>query len=568
MCNSVPRHELHCIISERISILQRQCVAHSQHPCGRQTETPPYIIARALRSAVTNNSDPGGLPTASFAHLLGRAAERFGDRIALIERGERTTFTELARRATGIANSLREAGVAPGDICAVLARRPRDSTAAFFAVVGAGATAINLNELYRPRQIEFVLNDSRSRALLASRDFLDTLPRAIKTDARIIIIEDTRSSDYGFAPIERDPKSAAQITYTSGSTGQPKGVLMNHENLWAGVRVVSDYLGLREDDRIGSLLPFSFVYGFNQLTTALHVGATLVVERSTLTQEIAGTLRREKVSVLAAVPSLWQQLLGVAAFRDRPLESLRVMTNAGGRLPPSTVCELRKAQPQAKLFLMYGLTEVFRSTFLPPEEVDSHPDSIGRAVPHSIVYVVNENGEQTKPGEVGELVHGGPSVGIGYVNDAAATASVFRPNPFFRPGDPERVVYSGDLVRRDEEGRLYYVGRRDRMIKTMGFRVSPDEICDVIHASQLVADAAVLTEADPQRGEGIVACIVLRKDVILDQVRRFCGIELPRYMQPSRWVVLPEIPRNPSGKHDLAQLRTLVPASDSIAANA
>jgi len=282
------------------------------------------------------------------------------------------------------------------------------------------------------------------------------------------------------------------------------------------------------------------------------------VERSTFPQDIVATLHRERVSVLAAVPPLWQQLLGIAAFRDRPLDELRIVTNAGGRLPPATVRDLRHAQPQARLFLMYGLTEVFRSTYLPPEEVDEHPDSMGRAIPESEVYVVNETGELAKPGEVGELLHGGPSVAIGYVGDPDATAKVFRSNPFFRPGAPPRVVYSGDLVRRDEEGRLYYVGRRDRMIKTLGFRVSPDEICDVIQSSGLVVENAVVTEPDPQRGERIVACVVLRPEATVEQVRRFCGVELPRYMQPVRYICLTAIPRNASGKHDLIQLKTMI----------
>jgi acyl-CoA synthetase (AMP-forming)/AMP-acid ligase II len=320
--------------------------------------------------------------------------------------------------------------------------------------------------------------------------------------------------------------------------------------------VVAGYLGLQSEDRIASVLPFSFVYGFNQLTTSLYVGATLVVERSTLVQEIVSTLRREKVTVLAAVPPLWQQLLGVAAFRDQRVDSLRIMTNAGGRLPPESVRELRRSQPHAQLFLMYGLTEVFRSTFLRPDEVDAHPDSMGRAVPESTVYVVTENGELARPGEVGELVHGGPSVALGYLGDREATERVFRQNPFAGPTAPSRVVYSGDLVRRDEEGRLFYIGRRDRMIKTMGFRVSPDEIADVLQASGLVTEAAVVTEPDQQRGERIVACVVLRDNATLDQLRRFCGVELPRYMQPVRYVLMAAIPRNLSGKHDIVQLKS------------
>jgi len=505
-----------------------------------------------------DDSDSRALSRSTFANLLRRAGDAFGNRIALVHGKEKTSFADLNRRAGQIAKTLSDAGIGPGDVCAVMAKRPRDAAAGFFAAVGTGATGINVNELYRSRQIEFVLTHSRARALVVSREVLDNLPRPVVTSTEIIVLEDIGDSDCEFSPLACDPAAPAQITYTSGSTGQPKGVLMSHENLWAGVRVVASYLGLCEDDRIAGLLPFSFVYGFNQLTTALFVGATLVVERSTVPQDIVATLRRERVTVLAAVPPLWQQLLGIAAFRDEPLEHLRIVTNAGGPLPPSSVRDLRRAHPQAKLFLMYGLTEVFRSTFLPPEEVDGHPDSMGRAVPESAVYVLNDEGQLAKPGEVGELLHGGPSVAIGYVGDPEATANVFRPNPFFRPGEPTRVAFSGDLVRRDEEGRLYYVGRRDRMIKTLGFRVSPDEVCDVIRASELVTEAAVVTEPDPQRGERIVACIVLRSEANLDQVRRFCGIELPRYMQPARYVCLTAIPRNPSGKHDLVRLKAIV----------
>jgi amino acid adenylation domain-containing protein len=493
----------------------------------------------------------------NFASLLHRAADLYGDRPAIVYRGETTTFGGLAQRTSAIAKALVAGGLRSGDTAAVMARSPQDAAAAFFATLGIGAVGINLNELYRPRQIEFVLSHSRARVLILGRDILKSMPRAIFTDARILVLEDVEPADAEFEPVESPADAPAQITYTSGSTGQPKGVLVSHANLWAGVRVVAGYLGLHSEDRIASVLPFSFVYGFNQLTTSLYVGATLVVERSTLAQEIVSTLRRERVTVLAAVPPLWQQLLGVAAFRDQRVDSLRIMTNAGGRLPPESVRELRRSQPQAQLFLMYGLTEVFRSTFLRPDEVDAHPDSMGRAVPESTVYVVTDNGELARPGEVGELVHGGPSVALGYLGDDEATQRVFRPNPFGEPAGPTRVVYSGDLVRRDEEGRLFYVGRRDRMIKTMGFRVSPDEIGDVLQASGLVTEAAVVTEPDPQRGERIVACVVLRESEpeTVDKLRRFCGVELPRYMQPVRYVVMAAIPRNPSGKHDIVQLK-------------
>jgi acyl-CoA synthetase (AMP-forming)/AMP-acid ligase II len=336
---------------------------------------------------------------------------------------------------------------------------------------------------------------------------------------------------------------------------------MGHANLWAGVRIVAGYLGIRGDDRIASVLPFSFVYGFSQLTLALHTGASLVVERSALPQEIVATLRRERVTVLAGVTPLWLQLLGVGAFRDQPLDDLRIVTNAGGRLPPATVRQLRQAQPQAHLFLMYGLTEVFRSTFLPPEEVDAFPDSMGRATPEATVYVVGDDRRTLcGPGEVGELVHGGPTVGLGYLHDPEATARVFVDNPFLSPDEagPLRVVYSGDMVRRDETGRLFYVGRRDRMFKTLGFRVSPDEIADVLYASGQVREAIVITEPDAQRGERIVACVVLNDGGTVETLRRFCGIEMPRYMQPARYDVRTELPRNASGKHDVLAMKQAI----------
>lgn len=542
-------------------------VWHSRNTGDGRTPTDSTHDLGSLEPPVSDHLDTRSRPPSSFADLLSSASRQFAERCAITHLGHTISFAALGRRAAAVAASLTRAGVRPGDTCAVLAHDPVSAAAGFFGVLAAGGVGINLNELYRSRQIEFVLHHASARVLLVGRDALRTLPRPLDTTARIIVLDEIESGDGELSPLERAADDPAQITYTSGSTGQPKGVVMSHANLWAGVRVVSRYLGLQTHDRIASLLPFSFVYGFNQLTTALFTGATLVVERSTLPREVASTLRREQVTVLASVPPLWQQLLSVSDFRDHPLEHLRIMTNAGGRLPPASVRELRRAQPQARLFLMYGLTEVFRSTYLPPEEVDAHPDSMGRAVPESTVYVVREDDTLTAPGEVGELVHGGPSVALGYLGDPEGSARVFRPNPFLRDGgnQPARVVYSGDLVRRDEEGRLYYVSRRDRMIKTLGFRVSPDEICDVIQASGLVTEAAVLSEPDEIRGERIVACVVMRDGSPLPALRRFLGVELPRYMQPVRYVMLRSLPRNPSGKHDLHQLRAQLTSSTGAA---
>ena len=331
----------------------------------------------------------------------------------------------------------------------------------------------------------------------------------------------------------------AQIIYTSGSTGLPKGVTLSHANLWAGMQAVCSYLEISRDDRIASLLPFSFDYGLNQLLCAVASGATLVIERSPVPQRIVKTLREQEVTLLATVPPSWLQLLTVSSFACEPMASLRCMTNTGGLLPAEAVRQLRRSQPHAQLFLMYGLTEAFRSAYLDPAKVDDKPSSFGSAIPGAELLVLRENGTECEPGEIGELVHRGPTVALGYWDDPALTERVFRPNPLVSRGTPsaERVVFSGDHVRRDADGDLFFVGRRDNMIKTLGYRVSPDEIVDVLYASGEVVEAVVAPEPDDAKGNRIVAFVVLRNDGRLDRLQSFCAAELPRYMQPERFEV-------------------------------
>ena len=260
---------------------------------------------------------------------------------------------------------------------------------------------------------------------------------------------------------------------------------------------VTSYLGITENDRIASLLPFSFDYGFNQLLCSVGTGATLVVETSPIPQRIVETIRSRRITVLPAVPPLWLQLLSVEAFRSERLEALRMMTNTGGRLPAEAVRKLRRAQPHADLVLMYGLTEAFRSSYLSPEKVDRKPNSIGRAIPGAELLVLREDLTPCRPGEVGQLVHRGPTVTLGYWDDPEATDKVFRPNPLRPAGAPdsERVAFSGDLVYRDEEGDLFFVSRPDGMIKTLGYRVSPDEVVEVLYASGEIVEAVVSRRA-------------------------------------------------------------------------
>ena len=483
--------------------------------------------------------------------LLGTGA-RHPDRVAVIEHGRSVDYRSLAGRSLAFAQALQRSGVEPGDRVGILLHRGAAAAAAFFGALAAGGAAVMVNEALRPRQIEYIVDHAGAKTLLSSVDIVGRLPRELSVDASMIdVAEVPPEGDLELVP--RVGNDLAHIIYTSGSTGLPKGVAISHANLWAGMQAVVSYLGLRGDDRVASLLPFSFDYGLNQLLCCAGTGAALVVERSPVPQRIIHALRTQSVTVLPAVPPLWLQLLGVEAFRAEPLEALRLMTNTGGRLPTEAVRKLRNCQPQADLVLMYGLTEAFRSTYLPPQHVDRKPGSIGRAIPGAEILVLADDLTPCKPGETGTLAHRGPTVALGYWNDPEATARAFQPNPLRPPGTPdvERVVFSGDLVYRDDDGDLFFVGREDGLIKTLGHRVSPDEVVDVLYASGEIVEAIVASEPDELRGARIVAYVVLAEHGTVERVIAFANRELPRYMQPSRIEVRSALGRTSSGKHNV-----------------
>jgi amino acid adenylation domain-containing protein len=505
---------------------------------------------RRQDSRVEGSPHPGNLAVA-----LLDSARRDPDRIAVVSPEGSWEYEALAGRALGIAKLLLDAGVEPGDRVAIFLPRGGDASAAFFGTLAAGAVAVFVNESLKRRQVEHIVGHSGARAMLSAAEMLRRVGGLPIANSMLLDVTAT-DTDLSVDPVPRIGSDVAQIIYTSGSTGLPKGVTLSHANLWAGMRSVVEYLRISSDDRIASLLPFSFDYGLNQLLCAVGAGATLIVERSPIPERIIRTLREDRATVLPAVPPLWLQLLNVGSFREEPVSSLRIMTNTGGPLPTDAVRMLRRAHPQADLFLMYGLTEAFRSAFLDPREVDRKPDSIGRAIPGAELLVLRQDHTSCKPGEAGELVHRGPTVAMGYWNDPELTASVFRPHPSRPVGTPdtERVVFSGDIVYRDDEGDLHFVGRRDMLIKTLGYRVSPDEVIDVLYASGEVAEAVVTSEPDERRGSRIVAFVVLTDDGRVDRLTTFCATEMPRYMQPARIEVRASLQRTHSGKYDVAAI--------------
>lgn len=439
----------------------------------------------------------------------------------------------------------------PGDRVAILCPRGPEAIAAYFGVLAAGGIAVQLDLAFREAQIRHILRHSGAR--LAAVDS-SCLPPGMPGPEVTVLRSTELTPVAGWAPINRQDDDPAQLIYTSGSTGLAKGVVVSHGNLLASARIVAGYLGIVATDRIAGVLPVSFVYGLSQVLLAVQAGATLVIIDAALPADVVDTLRRDRVTVLAAVPLLWHQWLATPGFRDQPLPDLRVLTNAGGGVSAETALAITRAQPGARLFLMYGLTEALRSTFLPPEELPRRPGSIGRAIAETEIFLLREDGTECADDEVGEIVQAGPTVTLGYWENPEATARAFVPHP---RGAPGRAVRTGDLARRDAAGFLYFVGRRDRQVKSLGYRVNPEELEHALTDSGLTAAHAVLAMPDAVRGHALVAYVVLAPGAEAAGVRRYCGRELPRHLQPAAIRVLPELPRLPSGKPDLARLAGL-----------
>lgn len=507
--------------------------------------------------------------------LLPAAAARFPDKAAVVDRERMASYAELDRLVTRAASGLTAQGVRRGDRVAVLMPKRIEKVAALLAAMKAGAIAVPVNALLKAPQVGHILRDSGATALVTAAarmpDLLSEL--GVLEGLRAIIVVDDLVEPLGGLSLvswtglianqgpvagRPAPNDPAMIFYTSGSTGKPKGVVVSHRNLVVGARSVAEYLDCRADDRVLAVLSFSFDYGFNQVATTLLAGATLVALDYRLPQEVLLTIERERITALAGVPPIWIQLAALE-WPEAAAKTMRYITNSGGAMPRTVLERLRTLLPDTRIHLMYGLTEAFRSTALPPEEVALRPDSIGRAIPNAEVLVLRPDGSPCGPGEPGELVHRGPLVSLGYWNDPERTARRFKavPGQAAELDDPEREVWSGDIVRRDDEGYLYFVGRGDDMIKTSGFRVSPTEIEEEAYASGFVRDAVSFGVPHERLGQGIVLVVTPADGVapnderMMDSLRR----RLPRFMLPLRVEWRASLPRNANGKYDRAALR-------------
>ncbi len=525
----------------------------------------------------------------TFGDLVVTNLATRADHTALIFGDDRRTYATMADEAAGVAAWLRAKGVNRGERVIVHLPKGIEEVVATIGCSFADTVFVNANWQLKARQLEHIRSDCDARVLiteaararrLAAAGILDRFSTVLLTGGAGQFANATRWQDLPDAQwrdvvalCRNVGADLAALLYTSGSTGNPKGVMVTHENLVQGAMSVATYLGNTADDRVLGLLPMSFDYGLSQFTTMFLVGGSVVIQPVPFPAEIAATVQREAVTGIAAVPTIWIQLVQYIHEADgsERMGSVRYVTNSGGKIPDATLRAMPAAFPEAEIFLMYGLTEAFRSTFLPPKLYASRMGSMGRAIPNVEIYVVNERGI-CAAGETGELLHRGALISQGYWGAPELTAERIRVNEHLRPliGE-EKVVHSGDLVTIDEDGFLWFVGRKDHLIKSSGIRISPTEVEEVAHESGLVQDAIAFGVPDEALGEVVHLAVSSRStdDVVALLARQYRD-KMPNHMVPARIWLWPELmPRTATGKLDrpavVSALREQLAAQDNSA---
>lgn len=504
---------------------------------------------------------------------LRRAAAATPEREAVVAGERRMTYAELNAAASALARHLHELGVERGDRVALLLPNGAEAAVAVYGVLRAGAAFTPLNPTIKADKLAYVLRDCEAVAIITD-DALAPLAEQAGEHApsvrRALRIEDTadarglrscpaasvswpggaRSRPAPTTDAEPISVDLAAIVYTSGSTGRPKGVTLTHANMAFAAGSIVEYLEMTAEDRVLCVVPLSFDYGLYQLLMCVRVGATLVLERGfAFPGRIVELLERERITGLPGVPTIFQVLTSLGGGIDGAgQEHLRYLSNTAAALAPATIAALRTAFPHARLYSMYGLTECKRVSYLPPDQLDVRPDSVGIPIPGTEVWIEDDDGRELPAGEVGELIVRGAHVMQGYWNDPQATAERLRPGRW----PWERVLATGDLFRRDDEGFLFFVGRRDDIIKSRGEKVAPREVEAALLAADGVRMAAVIGVADRLLGQAIHAYVVAEPgaDLRPTALRRHCAAHLEDYMVPVRIELRDALPTTPNGKVD------------------
>lgn len=506
--------------------------------------------------------------------FLEDAARQWPDKTALVCDGRRLTYAEVEATANHLAHALLAEGLERGDRVVIWLDNSPEAAIAVFAVLKAGGVFVMVNPTTKPDKLTYLLNNSRARILICPAQRTETLHDCwdqtphLESVVMVGQLSNKPSRAKRFAGwdelLERHvektappPKRTisidlAALVYTSGSTGNPKGVMLTHLNMVTAATSITTYLQNRHDDIVLNVLPLSFDYGLYQWLMVVKFGGTLVLEKSfTYPHAVLNRLIQERVTGFPIVPTILAILLQMD-LRKYDLSHLRYVTNTGAALPTEYIARLRQLLPDVTIFSMYGLTECKRVAYLPPEEIDRRPNSVGRAMPNCEVYLVDVNDCRVGPGVVGELVVRGANVMQGYWEAPEETARRLKPGAL----PNERVLYTGDLFRTDTDGFLYWVGRRDDIIKSRGEKVSPKEVEDVLCRHPQIAEAAVVGVPDAILGQAIRAVISLCPDAHLSEkdVIAYCRQHLEDFMVPRQIEIRGLLPRTANGKIDKTQL--------------
>lgn len=500
------------------------------------------------------------------------SARRFPDKAALVVGERRVSYAELDELAGRLANILKRSGVERGDRVVILADSSVLAVSAIFASLKAGAVFSPINPSTKADKLAYVVNNCRAKVVVTPANLLpvvaeaidkaasvtatlvDELPPEAEVRGGISLKEAVPAAPSGQFPHGGIDIDLAMLIYTSGSTGFPKGVMMTHQNIVAAATSITTYVENTSDDIILSALPLSFDYGLYQVLMAAKFGATVVLEKSfAYPASVLQKMRRERATGFPLVPTMAALLLRMKELEPGSFLHLRYITNTAAALPPAHIARLQELFPSTRIYSMYGLTECKRCTYLPPEQLATRPGSVGKAIPNTEVYLVDDRGERLGPGETGELVIRGGHVMKGYWEDPEATDRALRTGPY----PWEKVLYSGDLFRADEDGYLYFVGRKDDIIKSRGEKVSPKEIENTLYALHGVREAAVIGVPDPVLGMAIKAVIAPTEPGALTErdVLAHCARHLEDFMVPKAVEFVSELPKTDSGKIRRSQVQ-------------
>jgi len=505
---------------------------------------------------------------------LSASAERWGDKVAIVCDGQRATFAELDRRANEMAAFFERSGVKRGDRVLIFAENTIHSVVAFWAVQRANAVVSVVSPLTKADKLAYLLNDCRAVALVAEAHLRRVFQPAAQTSAhlRLVVVDGeiddsalellpqgTRYADARLvgapAPVNRCIESdLCAIIYTSGSTGEPKGVMHTHRSMMTAATSVSTYLEMAEDDVVLCALPLSFDYGLYQVIMSARVGARVVLTQSfAYPAQVLALMVQEHVTALPGVPTMFAMLAEMKAASSTDSSHIRFVTNTAAVLHEKQIRAVQRMFPHARIYSMYGLTECQRCTYLPPEDLDRKPTSVGVAIPNTEMWIIDDAGRPLPAGEVGQLVIRGPTLMRGYWEKPEASAKRLRPGPW--PG--EMILHTGDLCRMDADGYLYFVGRTDDIIKSRGEKVAPKEVEGALMNIPGVREAAVIGVPDELLGEAIHAFVTLDAGASLSpqQIQRECQSRLESFKVPKVVELVSELPRTTSGKISKRELR-------------